>query len=130
MDQLLSGMKDEKLASELLAKADLAQATVVEAVINKEQAEKEAQTMAMCGGGPSAVNSVKPTFNRTINQPYLCEGTKQLRCKRCGLKGHDASKCEVKCFICSKVGHIGENCRSKNGKQVHNEQQSDSEFAS
>ena len=141
LDQLLSGLNDEKLVSELLAKTELTLATAVEKIINKEQTKKEAQTMAMGGAGSSGVNSVKPTFNRTINKPYPYEksggkkdtssygGKRQLRCKRCGLKGHEASKCDVKCFKCSKVGHIGKNCRTKKSKPVNNVQQSELEFA-
>ena len=138
LDQLLTGLRDQKVVSELLTKDDLTLATAVKEALSREQAGKEAQfmnSMQSSSGEPSkTVNYVRnsPTFKRTVKSPYVKRGEssggkqkggkhKALKCNRCGLRGHEAEKCQVRCHICKKIGHISKKC--KQNRNVHNIEQ-------
>ena len=141
LDQILCGLKDEKLVSELLVKTDLDLETAIREALIREQAEKEAQ--GMHGSMSATVNSVKyskhPTFKRTVSNPYLKKGESsqtdkkqyqpeyrdsnnksKTKCNKCGLRGHEADKCEVRCYKCSGLEHIRSKCRKNWGKREVN----------
>ena len=135
LDQLLAGLRDQRVVSELLARENLTLAIAVKEALSKEQANREARYMAG-ESSRSNVNYVKnnqTVFRRTMAKtPYKKEekknpGSKQkqkgkekgLKCGRCGLRGHASEDCNVRCHKCQKVGHLAKNCRSKSGG-VHN----------
>ena len=139
LDQLLAGLKDQRVVSDLLARENLTLAIAVKEALSKEQANREAQFMS--GGESSrAVNYVKnqTVFRRTMSKnPYNKEdssnkdfgkqkqnGQKGLKCGRCGLRGHESEKCNVRCHKCDKIGHIAKKCRQKG---VHNVESSRAE---
>ena len=149
LDQILCGLKDEKLVSELLVKTDLDLETAIREALNREQAQKEAQ--GMHGSMSATVNSVEyskhPTFKRTVSNPYLKKGESsqtdkkqyqpeyrdsnnksKTKCNKCGLRGHEADKCEVRCYKCSGLGHIRSKCRKNWGKREVNNVDSDTEL--
>ena len=33
-----------------------------------------------------------------------------VKCSKCGLRGHEAASCHVKCRKCGGIGHIAKNC--------------------
>ena len=125
--QMLVGLKDQKVVSELLTKAELTLTSAVKEALSREQANKEAQFMSSTPSGSSGgessnsavtVNYVKkPNFKRTINNPGLESKSagknkqKGLKCGRCGLRGHDAENCQVRCFRCNRVGHTEKKCK-------------------
>ena len=142
LDQLLAGLRDQKVVSELLTKGDLTLEVAVREALSREQANKEAQYMnsVLSTGGESSksVNSVRnPSFKRTMNMknPYKKgEGSmeqkspdkqqntqqKGSKCGRCGLRGHSAENCQVRCYRCNKVGHTSRKCRQARGDRVNN----------
>ena len=147
LDQLLAGLRDQKVVSELLTKEDLTLETAVREALSREQATKEARYMH--SGPPSSGESSKAgqvnyvrkpqtTFKRTVKNPYKRgEGSgesknssgkqrkqKGLKCNRCGLRGHDADNCQVQCYNCSKIGHTAKKCRQpKRSSRIHNIEQ-------
>ena len=144
LDQLLAGLRDQKVVSELLTKEDLTLETAVREALSREQATKEARYMH--SGPPSSGESSKAgqvnyvrkpqtTFKRTIKNPYKRgEGSnesknssgkqKGLKCNRCGLRGHDADNCQVQCYNCSKIGHTAKKCKQpKRSNRVNNIEQ-------
>ena len=147
LDQLLAGLRDQKVVSELLTKEDLTLETAVREALSREQATKEARYMH--SGPPSSGESSKAgqvnyvrkpqtTLKRTIKNPYKRgEGSgesknssgkqrkqKGLKCNRCGLRGHDADNCQVQCYNCSKIGHTAKKCKQpKRSNRVNNIEQ-------
>ncbi|KAL5248359.1 hypothetical protein ACHWQZ_G017516 [Mnemiopsis leidyi] len=125
--QMLVGLKDQKVVSELLTKAELTLTSAVKEALSREQANKEAQFMSSMPSGSSGgessnsavtVNYVKkPNVKRTIDNPGLESKSagknkqKGLKCGRCGLRGHDAENCQVRCFRCNRVGHTEKKCK-------------------
>ncbi|XP_063691270.1 uncharacterized protein LOC134823666 [Bolinopsis microptera] len=141
LDQLLAGLRNQKVVSELLTKDDLTLATAVKEALSREQANREAQFMNSTlspGESSRSVNFVKPTFKRTMKNLYGKKGEssggsggkqksgmqKGLKCRRCGLRGHIGENCQVRCHICKRIGHISKNC--KQNSIVHNIEQGES----
>ena len=53
---------------------------------------------------------------------------KGLKCSRCGLRGHIGEDCQVRCYICKRIGHISKKC--KQNSNVDNIEQGESRVMS
>ena len=112
-DQLVVGIKNDRIHIRLLAEPSLTFDKALEIATAMETAEKNAQDIQASGINatvPKPVNKVSKMSTRN-NLPKFKQGD----CYRCG-GNHKAAQCkfkDAKCHICKKKGHIAEKCRNK-----------------
>ena len=122
-DRFIYGLRDQKMRSQLLNKADLTTAAaVLTEVIRRESMDAANQVMS------SSVNSIKmqgkSNWNKRRDQPakarqFQNRKETQVTCSKCTLRGHVAEDCTVKCLYCKTLGHIRKNCYKLRNKS-HN----------
>ena len=122
-DRFIYGLRDQKMRSQLLNKADLTTAAAaLTEVIRRESMDAANQVMS------SPVNSIKmqgkSNWNKRRDQPakarqFQNRKETQVTCSKCTLRGHVAEDCTVKCLYCKTLGHIRKNCYKLRNKS-HN----------
>lgn len=114
-DQLLWGIRENKIRESLLAKEDLTYKICVETALSMEMAANE---VSQLDKSVSAINYVASNQNKKKFPKYKDQENKgkpvRSRCTRCGKKNHSKDDCYFKdktCNNCGKVGHITPVCK-------------------
>ena len=115
-DKFICGLKSEKIRAALINDAEVktAQQAFTKALA-REANDSAAQTMRM--PNVNSVSKNKKNRNKNFQSGNVFKNSKpshdsRITCKRCKLRGHDASNCGTVCHHCKKIGHIKANCYS------------------
>ena len=115
-DKFICGLKSEKIRAALIN--DTAVETSQQAftkALAREANDSAAQTMRT--PNVNFVYKNKKNKNKNFQSGNRFKNSKpshdsRVTCKRCKLRGHDASNCGTVCHHCKKIGHIRANCYS------------------
>ena len=128
LTKMLSGLKNEKLVSEMLGDPDVTWESAQAKALSTEKTLEEAQKMKSSSGIKTRVveqaNRVgwkQKSGSKREKKEKTNSG--DVSCSKCTLKGHSADNCTTKCFNCKKKGHIKTNCWKRQGhskKGSHN----------
>jgi hypothetical protein len=110
-DRLVFGINDKAIQKRLLAEPKLTYEKAVELAQELESADRD---MQLLHGKKELVQSALNSHSQPI-QKVSNPSRRVLKCFRCGVSGHIATKCRIRkdiiCNKCGKVGHIQNACR-------------------
>ena len=109
-DRLVCGIDDERIQRSLLAEKELPFARALDLARAVETAGKNTEEIKASKG----LGTTEGTENTPVVHKIQSQGHKS--CYRCGWSGHAPKDCkfkETRCFVCKKIGNIGQACRAK-----------------
>ncbi|KFD51348.1 hypothetical protein M513_07753 [Trichuris suis] len=121
-DQLVCGLRDQKLQRQLLCVSELTFSSALSLALTAEAYNSEVAKMHSPHRGESQDvqlirrdNHPQERVQRTVREQAIPAGPRKTSCYRCG-EQHSPASCRFKsatCNFCKRVGHIERVCRSK-----------------
>ncbi|KFD46136.1 hypothetical protein M513_12978 [Trichuris suis] len=121
-DQLVCGLRDQKLQRQLLCVSELTFSSALSLALTAEASNSEVAKMHLPHQGESQdVQLIRrdkhpqERLQRTFREQAIPAGPRKTPCYRCG-GPHSPASCRFKsatCNFCKRVGHIERVCRSK-----------------
>lgn len=117
-DQLVIGLRDVKIKSDLLSKTTVSYDDALKTAIAMETADREANSMLKDGvGGSDSTSSGIFKVNASKGKQKFNRDNRS-KCVHCGRKNHPSNSCSFKdavCHECSVKGHIRPICPDRGG---------------